>query len=87
MRRSMAAMFLVTLLALEGAACASASGQVRLGREGQSSAQGLRDQLLVQMYGESGALSRLLAEGVTEREARTRIDNALVAAHAAGKEQ
>lgn len=67
--------------------CASGQAAVRIGREPQGIGIQLRDLALVELKGESGAIAALIAEGVSEREARKRVDDALIAAHAASRKE
>jgi hypothetical protein len=76
-------LFVVALLVIAAAAVAPGCGTVGVSasRSGRASAERLvYDQRLVEIHGEEEAIRRLIAQGVPERDARKRVDDAMVAA-------
>lgn len=86
MRRIVAVMFVITLVIVSGsAACGPLVANAQLGDSKSSAEQIVFDQRLVEVYGEQGAIDRLVQQGVAEKKARVRITNAVAASGKAGQ--
>jgi hypothetical protein len=77
--RYLAGCALVALLSVLTADCGTIGASVS--RSGRATAERLvYDQRLVEIHGEAEAIRRLIAQGVSEKDARKRVDDAMVAA-------